>query len=146
MDALKPQHLSANGSQGRDQTATGAQTQRLASSSHQNHTRTTPGRTRTHPASPWRPNELTLVLRTQNGVTKSSTTTKGTPEPEPEREEDYSQLQTPATGTSSSHAHTQLRIARTKRNDFTVFSPPNLRCQDLHQTTITVAYHGKNCT
>ena len=30
-----------------------------------------------------------------------------------------------------SRARTQLRIERTKRNDFPVVSPPNLRCVDM---------------
>ena len=93
------------------------------------HTRThqdTPGPSRTHPASTQMLHELSEALKTQNGVTKSSTLTKGTLTPTP----------TPSTIHSCKpqrreqhppRAHTQLRIARTKRNDFPVVSPHNLR-------------------
>ena len=91
------------------------------------HTRThqdTPGPSRTHPASTQMLHELTEAVKTQNGGTKSSTVTKGTPTPtpptticscKPQRREHH---RPPRTHSFASHA-------RTKRNDFPVgLNPP----------------------
>ena len=92
----------------------------------QEHTRThqdTPGPSRTHPASTRMPHELTEALKTQNGVTMSSTRTKGTP-----RRPDHGALfavANPSDGNSiASRAHTASHRTHERNETISRLSHP----------------------